>query len=51
MTLTTEDLGNIEKLIEKHLAPIQKDLTKIKDDVRLLARLNQLDEIRKANSF
>ncbi len=47
MALTPNDLGEIEKLIIKHLDLIQKDISSIKDDVNLLARLNQLDDIRK----
>ncbi len=47
MALTPEELGQIEGLLMKHLAPIQKDIAAIKEDVNLLARLNQLDDIRK----
>jgi len=47
MSLTPEDLAQIEKLIVKHLTPIQKDISAMKDDVNLLARISQLDDIRK----
>ena len=47
MSLETDDLTKIENLIVKHLSPIREDVASIKADVKLLASLNQLDEIRK----
>ena len=47
MSLETDDLTKIENLIVKHLSPIREDGASIKADVKLLASLNQLDEIRK----
>lgn len=47
MALDANDLTEIEALLVKHLSPIKDDIASIKADVKLLASLNQLDEIRK----
>lgn len=47
MTLTKEDLTAIENLITQQLQPLKDDIKVIKEDLRVLARLNQLDKIRR----
>jgi hypothetical protein len=55
MALTKEDLHAIERIVERiveriadqKLEPIRVDLKEIKSDVKFLAALNQLDEIKK----
>jgi hypothetical protein len=61
MALEQRDLDSIDRLLKSHLEPIRKNIDKIemdivsmrkdidemKGDLSLLARLNQLDEIRK----
>ena len=47
MSLSITDLAAIESIVQKGVQPIKDDLKKIKEDVDLLAGLNQLDEIRK----
>ena len=47
MALTSEDLQEISKMLDSKLEPIKKDLAQIKSDLSMIAKLNQLDEIRK----
>ncbi len=47
MALSKDDLKAIEQIVEKNLKEIKTDLKVMKADVKLLAALNQLDEIKK----
>ena len=55
MSLTKEDLHAIDRLLDQKLDqkldekldPIKKDLAEIKADVKLLAALNHLEEIKR----
>lgn len=47
MALTPEDLKAIQKVVDKSLEDIKSDIKEMKSDVKLLAKLNQLDDIRK----
>lgn len=47
MALTQDDLNRISEIIGEKLKPIQEDISTMKADLRVIARLNQLDEIRK----
>jgi hypothetical protein len=47
MALTDEDFRLIGDLLDTKLDPIKRDLEQIKSDVSFLAKLNQLDEIRR----
>jgi dsRNA-specific ribonuclease len=47
MSLDQEDLKAISEIVAKHLEPIKEDIKVMKEDLNLLARLNQLDDIRK----
>jgi hypothetical protein len=47
MALTHGDLQAIEQIITRKLEPIQADLKEIKIDLKFLAALNQLEEIKK----
>jgi hypothetical protein len=47
MALTNGDLQAIEQIITRKLEPIQADLKEIKIDLKFLAALNQLEEIKR----
>lgn len=47
MALTPEDLKAIQKVVDKSLEEVKSDIKEMKSDVKLLAKLNQLDAIRK----
>lgn len=47
MALTPEDLKEIQKVVDKSLQELKSDVKEMKSDVKLLAKLNQLDDIRK----
>lgn len=47
MPLDQKDLEAISAIVAKQLQPIKDDIKVMKEDLNLLARLNQLDDIRK----
>ena len=47
MSLDSKDLQSISDIVARHLDPIKEDIKMMKQDLNLIARLNQLDDIRK----
>lgn len=47
MPLNNEDLQAIKEIVNDSLKDIRNDLKSMKADIKLLATLNQLDEIKK----
>lgn len=47
MSLDQKDLDAISNIVARQLEPIKEDIKTMKEDLKILSRLNQLDDIRK----